>query len=87
MWPMRMDHSTPTHDIRKFVKIYKYVLPQKQTVVAEVCGGTYTEKMILRLSRKTATDVKTTLQNKGERLENSELRIFFFHFKAIGPCM
>ena len=54
-----MDDNAPTHKRRKLVKTYKNVLPQKQIVVAKVCGETYSKiKMIKRLSRKTTTNVK-----------------------------
>ena len=35
-----IDDSAPTHKRRKLFKTYKNVLPQKQIVVAEVCGET-----------------------------------------------
>ena len=41
---MMMDDGAPTHERRKIVKTYKSVLPQKLTVVAEVCGETYFQK-------------------------------------------
>ena len=37
------DDSAPTHKRRKLVKTYKNVLPQKQTVVAEVSWETYSK--------------------------------------------
>ena len=37
---MMIDDNAPTHKRRKLVKIYKNVLPWKQTVVAEVGGET-----------------------------------------------
>ena len=36
--------SAPTHVRRKLVKTYKTVLPQKQTVVAEVSKGDRSQK-------------------------------------------
>ena len=63
-----MDDSAPIHDRKKLVKTYKNVLPQKRTMVAKVCGDLL-QKMINSWSRKTAMDVKYTLQNKGERWE------------------
>ena len=53
---MMMDDSAPIHKRRKLVKTYNNVLPRKWTVVAEVCGETYSIKVI-KWSRKTATDV------------------------------
>ena len=41
LWPVMMDASALTHKKRKLVKTYKNVFPQKWTVVAEVCGETY----------------------------------------------
>ena len=38
-----MDGVAPTHEIRKLIKTYKNVLPQKQIVVAEECGETYSK--------------------------------------------
>ena len=38
-----MDDSAPTNDRRKLVKMYKNVLPWKQTVVAEECRETYSK--------------------------------------------
>ena len=55
-----MDDDAPTHKRRRLVKTYQNVLPQKRTVVAEVCRETYSKKKkkkIKRCSRKTATDV------------------------------
>ena len=40
---MMMDNRAPTHERRKLVKNYKNVLPKKWTVVAEVCGETYSK--------------------------------------------
>ena len=51
-----MDDSAPTHKRRKLVKTYKNVLPGKRTVVADVCGETYS-KNVMKWSRKTATDI------------------------------
>ena len=65
---MIMDDSTSIHERRKLVKTNKNVLHGKQTVFAEVCSKN-ASKMIKRWSRKTATDVKITPQNKGERRE------------------
>ena len=62
---MIMDCSAPTHGGKKLVKTYKNVLPQKRTLVAEVCGETYS-KNVKKLSRKTATDVINP-SNKGDR--------------------
>ena len=36
-----MDDSTPTHERKKLVKIYKNVLPKKWTVIAEEGEETY----------------------------------------------
>ena len=44
LWRMIIDDSAPTHERRKLAKTYKYVLPQKRTVAAEVCGETYLKK-------------------------------------------
>ena len=44
LWPVMMDDRTPTHERRKLVKTYKNVLPQIWTVVAEVCGETYSKQ-------------------------------------------
>ena len=63
-----MDDSASTHNRRKLVKIYKTVLTQKQTVVAEVCRETYSPKMIKRWSSKTAHK-RITPQNKGKHWE------------------
>ena len=41
LWPVMTDDNAPTHEKRKFVKTYKNVLLQKQTVVAKVSGETY----------------------------------------------
>ena len=60
-----MDDSAPTHKRRKFVKTYKYFHPQKRNVAAEVRGEIYLKKK-KRWSRKTATDLKVTKQNKEE---------------------
>ena len=46
LWPVMMDDSAPTHERRKLVKAYKNMLPRKQTVVAEVCGETYSKNII-----------------------------------------
>ena len=43
---MMMDDSVPTQERRKLVKTFKNVLPQKQTVVAEVCWETHLKKII-----------------------------------------
>ena len=65
---MAGDDSAPIHERRKLVKTYKNVLPRKRTMVAKVCGETYSQKkMIKRWIRKTAIDVKYTPQTKGER--------------------
>ena len=45
LWPVMMDDSVPTHERRKLIKTYKNVPPQKQIVVAKVCGETYSKKM------------------------------------------
>ena len=58
LWPMMKDDSASIHVRRKLVKTYKNVLPRKRTMVAKVCGETYSKKMIKRWSRKTATNVK-----------------------------
>ena len=44
LWLVMMDDSAPTHKKKKLVKTYKNVLPQKQTVVVEVSGETYSKK-------------------------------------------
>ena len=44
--PVMMDDSAPTHEGRKLVKTYKNVLPQKQTVVADIMPGDLLQKMI-----------------------------------------
>ena len=41
---MMMDDIPPTHERRKLVKTYKNGLPQKRTIVAKVCGETYSKK-------------------------------------------
>ena len=46
LWPVMMDDSAPIHERRKLVKIYKNVLPQKRTMVAKVCGETYSKKWL-----------------------------------------
>ena len=46
------------------------MLLSKRTVVAVVCRETYSKKDKKRLSRKTSTDVKITLQIKGERTDS-----------------
>ena len=38
LWLVIMDNSAPTHKRRKLVKTYKYVIPKRQTLAAEVCG-------------------------------------------------
>ena len=43
---MMMDDNVPTQERRKLVKTYRNVLPQKEIVIAEVCGETYSKKMI-----------------------------------------
>ena len=57
---MMMDDSAPTHKRMKLVETYKNVLPRKWTVVAEVCGETYSknDEKIYSFSRITATDIK-----------------------------
>ena len=45
MRPVMMDDNAPTHERRKLVKTYKYVLPRKQTVVAKVCEKAYSKKI------------------------------------------
>ena len=42
LWPVMIDDSA--HERRKLVKTYQNVLPQKRTVVAEVCKETYSNK-------------------------------------------
>ena len=37
LWPVMMDDSAPIFERRKLFKTSKNVLPQNQTVVAEVC--------------------------------------------------
>ena len=39
-----MDNNAPTHKRRILVKAYKYVLPPKPTMVAEVSRKTYSKK-------------------------------------------
>ena len=51
-----MDDSMPTQERRKLVKTYKNVLPQKRTVVVKYAGRS-TPNNVIKLSRKTATDV------------------------------
>ena len=41
-----MDDSAPTLERRNLIKTYKNVLPQKQTVVAEVCREAYSKNDI-----------------------------------------
>ena len=53
---MMMDYSATTHERRKVVKTYKNMLPQKQTVVVKYAGRP-TPNNVIKLSRKTATDV------------------------------
>ena len=53
-----MDDNALTHERRKLVKPSKNVFPRKLIVVAEVCAGRPSLKMIKRCSRKTATFVK-----------------------------
>ena len=43
LWLVMMDDSTQTQERMKPVKTYKNVHPQKQTLVAEVCGETYSK--------------------------------------------
>ena len=43
---MMMDDSALTNERKKFVKTYKNVRLQKRTVVAVVCGETYSKKVI-----------------------------------------
>ena len=43
LWPVMMDDSAPTHGRRKLIETNKNVLPQKRTVVAELCGETYSK--------------------------------------------
>ena len=64
-----MDDSAPIQKRRKLVKTYKIVLPQKLTVVAEVCGETQSIKEKKGWNSKTASDVKRNQQIKGERSE------------------
>ena len=54
----RQTDSAPTYERRKLVKSYKNMLPQKRTVVAEVCKKTYFKNDKKRWRRKTATDLK-----------------------------
>ena len=64
---MMMYDGAPTHKNRKLVKTYKHLRPQKQIVVTEVCGETYS-KNDKKWSIKTATNLKKlTPQIKGER--------------------
>ena len=64
---MMMNDSAPIHKRRKLIKSFKNVLPQKQTVAAEVCRETYSKNVIKKMDLKTSTDVKKTIpQNKGE---------------------
>ena len=44
LWPVMMNDSAPIHKRRKLVKTYKNVISQKWTVVAKVCGETYSKK-------------------------------------------
>ena len=44
LWSVMMDDGAPTHDRRIFIKVYKNVLPRKLTVIAEICGETYSKK-------------------------------------------
>ena len=37
------DANVPTHERRKLIKIYKYVLPWKLIMVAEVCEEIYSK--------------------------------------------
>ena len=53
---MMMEHSALTHKRRELVKTYQNMLIQKWTVVAKVCGETYSNNVI-KWSRKTATDI------------------------------
>ena len=39
-----MDDSVPKQERKKLVKTYKNVLPRIWTVVAKVCGETYSKK-------------------------------------------
>ena len=41
LWSVMMDDSEPTHERIKLVETNKNGLPRKRTVVAEVCGETY----------------------------------------------
>ena len=59
LWPAMIDDIAPTHERWKLVKTYQSVLPQKRTVVADVCGKTYSKNAMKR-SRKTVTDVINT---------------------------
>ena len=36
-------NNAPTHERRKLIKTYKYVLPQNRTVIADICGETYSK--------------------------------------------
>ena len=59
-----MDDSAPTQERRILVKTYINEVPQKRTVIAEVCGEIYS-KNVIKWSRKMTTDV-TYPAKKGE---------------------
>ena len=50
---MMMDDSAPTHERRKLIKTYRYML-KKQTVVVEVSREETTLENVIKWSRKIA---------------------------------
>ena len=62
-----MDDSAPTHERRKLVKTYKNVLPQKQTVAAEVCGRDLLRMNSKKMEQENGHGRKNNPHIKGER--------------------
>ena len=80
-----VDDIALTDKRRILIKTYKNVIPQKQTVVAEV-GRDLLQKMIEKWSRKTATGLtknyllrteKLPCKKKGKR----EREIYYYSFR------
>ena len=84
MWMMMMDDNASRHKRRKLFKNLKNVLSRIWTVVAEVCGETYSktddeekeQKNSLTSTSKRATDLKKiTLQINGQLSVNMTLAL------------
>ena len=77
-WQVMMDDSAPTSERRNLLKPTKNVLPQKQTMTVEKCGGNLFKKKRKKERKRERGKTITEINNSPKQVKKGLLLLYMF---------